>query len=180
MGLGGLEPLTSRLSGVRSNQLSYRPSSLWTSLLLVLLTANSLTLRHYSSPKKAGFFRFFTFQFKQILSFSTQSAFVEMERFELLTPCLQGRCSPNWATPPRRRHKLRSRSLLLKEEAHHASLRLLFRKKQAFFGFGFLRNPLWKHYLVFRSQISSSVKFNPAATCSSTPSPVQYHRPLTS
>ena len=22
-------------------------------------------------------------------------AFVEMERFELLTPCLQGRCSPN-------------------------------------------------------------------------------------
>ena len=25
---------------------------------------------------------------------------MEMERFELLTPCLQGRCSPNWATPP--------------------------------------------------------------------------------
>ena len=25
MGLGGLEPLTSRLSGVRSNRLSYRP-----------------------------------------------------------------------------------------------------------------------------------------------------------
>ena len=25
---------------------------------------------------------------------------VETERFELLTPCLQGRCSPNWATPP--------------------------------------------------------------------------------
>ncbi len=25
---------------------------------------------------------------------------VEMRRFELLTPCLQGRCSPNWATPP--------------------------------------------------------------------------------
>ena len=23
-----------------------------------------------------------------------------MRRFELLTPCLQGRCSPNWATPP--------------------------------------------------------------------------------
>ena len=25
---------------------------------------------------------------------------VEMKRFELLTPCLQGRCSPSWATPP--------------------------------------------------------------------------------
>ena len=25
---------------------------------------------------------------------------VETRRFELLTPCLQGRCSPNWATPP--------------------------------------------------------------------------------
>ena len=25
---------------------------------------------------------------------------MEMERFELLTPCLQGRCSPSWATPP--------------------------------------------------------------------------------
>src|SRR5882762_7317604 len=28
MGLSGVEPLTSRLSGVRSNHLSYRPSSL--------------------------------------------------------------------------------------------------------------------------------------------------------
>ena len=27
-------------------------------------------------------------------------AMVEMKRFELLTPCLQGRCSPNGATPP--------------------------------------------------------------------------------
>ena len=25
---------------------------------------------------------------------------METERFELLTPCLQGRCSPNCATPP--------------------------------------------------------------------------------
>ena len=25
---------------------------------------------------------------------------VEMKRFELLTPCVQGRCSPSWATPP--------------------------------------------------------------------------------
>ena len=26
---------------------------------------------------------------------------VEMRRIELLTPCLQGRCSPSWATPPK-------------------------------------------------------------------------------
>ena len=26
---------------------------------------------------------------------------VEMRRIELLTPCLQSRCSPSWATPPR-------------------------------------------------------------------------------
>ena len=51
MGLNGLEPPTSRLSGVRSNQLSYKPT-------------------------------------------------MEMKRFELSTPCLQGRCSPNWATSP--------------------------------------------------------------------------------
>ena len=47
MGLSGLEPPTSRLSGVRSNRLSYKPTV------------------------------------------------VEMRRVELLTPCLQGRCSPN-------------------------------------------------------------------------------------
>ena len=53
MGLSGLEPPTSRLSGVRSNQLSYKP-----------------------------IFEILRFQ-------------VEMKRFELSTPCLQGRCSPN-------------------------------------------------------------------------------------
>ena len=49
VGLGRLELLTSRLSGVRSNQLSYRP-------ILYM---------------------------------------VETRRIELLTPCLQGRCSPS-------------------------------------------------------------------------------------
>ena len=34
----------------------------------------------------------FTFRFFQPM--------VEMKGFEPLTPCLQGRCSPNWATPP--------------------------------------------------------------------------------
>ena len=53
VGTNGLEPSTSRLSGVRSNHLSYAP---------ILL--------------------------------------VEMRRIELLTLCVQGRCSPSWATPP--------------------------------------------------------------------------------
>ncbi len=48
VGSSGLEPPTSRLSGARSNQLSYEP-----------------VLR------------------------------LEMRGFEPLTPCLQGRCSPN-------------------------------------------------------------------------------------
>ena len=52
MGLSGLEPPTSRLSGVRSNLLSYKPP-------------------------------------------------VENTRFELVTSCLQGRRSPNWAIPPK-------------------------------------------------------------------------------
>ena len=53
VGTNGLEPSTSRLSGVRSNHLSYAPNFM-----------------------------------------------VEMRRIELLTPCLQSRCSPSWATPP--------------------------------------------------------------------------------
>ena len=52
VGSSGLEPPTSRLSGARSNHLSYEPK------------------------------------------------LVEMRRLELLTPCLQSRCSPSWATPP--------------------------------------------------------------------------------
>ena len=34
-----------------------------------------------------------------MLAFVSQTL-VEMRRIELLTPCLQGRCSPSWATPP--------------------------------------------------------------------------------
>ena len=63
VGTSGLEPPTSRLSGARSNHLSYAP--LW------------LLLR--GSP---------------------HVPLVEMMGIEPMTPCLQGRCSPSWATPP--------------------------------------------------------------------------------
>ena len=62
VGSSGLEPPTSRLSGVRSNHLSYEP--------MFLVSA----FYHCFPPAKM---------------------LVEMRRFELLTPCVQGRCSPN-------------------------------------------------------------------------------------
>ena len=68
VGLDGLEPSTSRLSGARSSHLSYRP---------VFLSGFSVR------P-----------------SLKVLSLMVEMKGFEPLTPCLQGRCSLNWATPP--------------------------------------------------------------------------------
>ena len=34
------------------------------------------------------------------LHWTSKMFVVEMRRIELLTPCLQGRCSPSWATPP--------------------------------------------------------------------------------
>ena len=34
--------------------------------------------------------------------FAPRVCVVEMSGIEPLTPCLQGRCSPSWATPPRR------------------------------------------------------------------------------
>ena len=68
VGPSGLEPPTSRLSGARSNHLSYKPFSFgW---------------------------------FFPIFPCSRFPGMVEMMGFEPMTPCLQGRCSPSWATPP--------------------------------------------------------------------------------
>ena len=64
VGSSGLEPPTSRLSGVRSNHLSYEPISV------------------------SGFFDSCT----PVTSFKV---LVEMRRIELLTLCVQGRCSPS-------------------------------------------------------------------------------------
>ena len=68
MGLSGLEPPTSRLSGVRSNRLSYKPEENLIEILFLL---------HY-------------LKFMQMIYLQ-----LETKRFELSTPCLQGRCSPN-------------------------------------------------------------------------------------
>ena len=66
VGSSGLEPPTSRLSGVRSNRLSYEPS-------------RKLDCGDFLSPLFGSFF---------------VKDLVEMSGIEPLTPCLQSRCSP--------------------------------------------------------------------------------------
>ena len=89
MGLSGLEPPTSRLSGARSNLLSYKPilsGVLPVSIFDQIAIFNSrseLRLRADACPHNLPY-----------------GKLVEMMGFEPMTPCLQGRCSPNWATPP--------------------------------------------------------------------------------
>ena len=78
VGSSGVEPPTSCLSGMRSNLLSYEP----------------VLFAHFrNSPLIFGFIPL-------ELHISVFQPMVEMKGFEPLTPCLQGRCSPNWATPP--------------------------------------------------------------------------------
>ena len=67
VGSNGLEPSTSRLSGARSNHLSYEPISV----------ADPPTILAFGLP------------------LLILSDLVEMNRIELSTPCLQGRCSPS-------------------------------------------------------------------------------------
>jgi hypothetical protein len=49
VGLSGLEPPTSRLSGVRSNRLSYKPISLWLEAIRLFLCPFSHTRSVFSS-----------------------------------------------------------------------------------------------------------------------------------
>ena len=77
VGSSGVEPPTSCLSGMRSNLLSYEPLCLAQLILTFGLCFNSLWT-----------------------TFSVLQPMVEMKGIEPLTPCLQGRCSPSWATPP--------------------------------------------------------------------------------
>ena len=77
VGPSGLEPPTSCLSGTRSNLLSYEPISLF-------------ALFHFLKKQNLSVF----------LLGRRNLRLVEMMGFEPMTPCLQGRCSPSWATPP--------------------------------------------------------------------------------
>ena len=52
-----------------------------------------------TSLMTSGFFRISWINSTALLTVIL-SITVEMRGFEPLTPCLQGRCSPNWATPP--------------------------------------------------------------------------------
>ena len=78
VGTSGLEPPTSRLSGVCSNQLSYVP-------VILFIFAHCLR---------------FSAKFNNL-----RSCLVEVSGIEPLTPCLQGRCSPSWAIPPKKSGK---------------------------------------------------------------------------
>ena len=108
VGLDGLEPSTSRLSGARSSHLSYRPVSLrlFSSLHHADFVWHSLsqffqTVRRDSEPstrlrRVIGVLS--TIQLQQFSPHGARTAtrkLVEMKGFEPLTPCLQGRCSPN-------------------------------------------------------------------------------------
>ena len=94
VGSSGLEPPTSRLSGARSNHLSYEPIQFPRCIsfsLAVFFTSLSLYLVKNEEWRVNS---------EELKNFAVRNFLVEMMGFEPMTPCLQGRCSPNWATPP--------------------------------------------------------------------------------
>ena len=109
VGTSGLEPPTSRLSGVRSNRLSYAP-------IIKFLLRKNLKTGEFCLTRSARHFAFANLKtlvfwlLLQRLSVrlyslclpvftftvcSSSLPLVEMRRIELLTPCVQGRCSPS-------------------------------------------------------------------------------------
>jgi hypothetical protein len=73
VGLGGLEPPTSPLSGARSNHLSYRPGQL-------LLKSPHMDVRFFFKLRGGN---------------RVYKLVVELIGIEPTTPCLQSRCSPS-------------------------------------------------------------------------------------
>ena len=101
VGSSGLEPPTSRLSGVRSNHLSYEPMSVAVrgpAIPAYLLSV--VTLPFALSPFSRRAHCVAALFFRLNASYSVREMppvqpVVEMNRIELSTPCLQGRCSPS-------------------------------------------------------------------------------------
>ena len=127
VGPSGLEPPTSCLSGTRSNLLSYEPmwlvsdSITWTQIMhyafCILHCALRALVEMMGFDSRANYAlshsrlwpstgRPFTTTPTSNPAFASAelkypySSLVEMMGFEPMTPCLQGRCSPSWATPP--------------------------------------------------------------------------------
>ena len=70
--------------------------------LTYALLHTSLVFFSLSSFSIVQFSRYIFWVKKNLISSSAAlRCLVEMRRIELLTPCLQGRCSPSWATPPK-------------------------------------------------------------------------------
>ena len=91
VGSSGLEPPTSRLSGVRSNHLSYEPifrGRLWFAFPAYLFVLPALRSRPSAGNRCSQPFPF-------VRDMPRRQPLVEMNRIELSTPCLQGRCSPS-------------------------------------------------------------------------------------
>ena len=117
VGLDGLEPSTSRLSGARSNHLSYRPLFRWPFVLVHLplrlpslvemMGILNLADASVSGKMPVELWWFFvpgaSFHgslptFSQHFCTRPQgpaAKMVEMMGIEPMTPCLQGRCSPS-------------------------------------------------------------------------------------
>ena len=90
VGSSGLEPPTSRLSGVRSNHLSYEPifrGRLRFAFPAYLFVLPALRSRPSARNRCSQPFPF-------VRDMPRRQPLVEMNRIELSTPCLQGRCSP--------------------------------------------------------------------------------------
>ena len=101
VGLSGLEPPTSRLSGGRSNRLSYKP--IFTNSQFVMRNAQLLLRPAFVSHLSLR--EITTFWLTNIIIYSLffirySFLLVEIIGIEPMTPCLQSRCSPSWAIPP--------------------------------------------------------------------------------
>ena len=98
MGSSGFEPPTLRLSGARSNHLSYEPlHPVFCALFLFPESPLSfqLSLSHFLYLDAQALCLYFLKGLPAVLT-----AWWRWRGSNPWTPCLQSRCSPNWATPP--------------------------------------------------------------------------------